>query len=122
MFVVLRDVGKAFHNVWHAGLKCKLLLLGLPPLLEKIFINFLDQKTAKMIIGCESSNEIKLMSGVTSLVLSPTFYTIYKNDLPSAGPGCLDVMYADDVTNFAKQIKTNYENKSGKGNRENKQV
>ncbi len=28
----------------------------------------------------------------------PTLYTIYTSDIPSAGPGCLDIMYADDVT------------------------
>ncbi len=31
-------------------------------------------------------------------VLSPTLYTLYTNDLPSTGPGCLLTMYADDIT------------------------
>ncbi len=39
------------------------------------------------------------MSGVPpGSVLSPTFYTIYTNNLPSEGPGCSDIMYSDDVT------------------------
>ncbi len=31
-------------------------------------------------------------------MLPPTLYTLYTNDLPSAGPGCLDILYADDIT------------------------
>lgn len=35
IYVVLRDVTKAFDNVWHNGLKYKLLQLRLPAILEK---------------------------------------------------------------------------------------
>ncbi len=31
-------------------------------------------------------------------VLSPTLYTLFTNDLPSPEHGCIDVMYADDIT------------------------
>ncbi len=31
-------------------------------------------------------------------VLSPTLYSLYTNDQPSAGPGCLITLYADDIT------------------------
>ena len=30
--------------------------------------------------------------------LSPTLYSIYTNDLPPPGPGCLDTIFADDIT------------------------
>ena len=34
LYVVLRDVAKAFHKVWHNGLKYKLINLGLPDIIN----------------------------------------------------------------------------------------
>ncbi len=59
----------------------------------------MDNRTATISIGNEISNNINLLSGVPQgSVLSPTLYTLYTNDIPDAGPGCLVTMYADDVT------------------------
>lgn len=78
VYVVLRDVAKAFDKVWHNGLKYKLLHLGLPPLLEKTLCNFLDNRSAIINIGNDSSNEIRLLSGVPrGSALSPTLYIRY---------------------------------------------
>ncbi len=60
---------------------------------------FLDERTAKIKVGKDYSNNIDLKSGVPQRsVLSSSLYTLYTNDTPPAGPGCCDVMYADDVT------------------------
>lgn len=64
VYLVLRDVAKAFDKVWHNGLKYKILRLGLPDIIEKILCTFLDNRKAKINIGSDFSNEIKLLSGV----------------------------------------------------------
>ncbi len=60
VLVVLRDVAKAFDKVWHNGMKYKLLQLGLPSILEKTLCTFLDNRTVKISIGSDFSNELNI--------------------------------------------------------------
>ncbi len=62
--MVLRDVAKAFDKVWHNGLKYKIITLGLPDIIEKLFCNFLNNRKAKINIGNKYSEDIQLFSGV----------------------------------------------------------
>ncbi len=99
VYVVLRDVAKAFDKVWHTGLKYKSTRLNLPTLLEKTLRNFLNNRTARISFGKDMSNIINLESGVSQgSVLSPTLFSLHTNDLPPPGPGCLDTLYTDDIT------------------------
>ncbi len=81
VYLILRDVIKAFDKVWHNGLKYKILHIGLPPFLEEILCNFLDNRSAIINSGNDFSNNIQLLSDVPQdSALSPTFtlYTLYK--------------------------------------------
>ncbi len=88
VYVVLRDVAKAFDKVWHNGLKHKILRLELPDILEKILCKFLGNRRAKIKFGNEYSRDVHLLSGVPQRsVLPPTFYTLFTNDIPSSEYG-----------------------------------
>ena len=43
-YLVLRDVNGAFNNVWHSGLKHKILHLDLPFLIKKLLCDFLEDR------------------------------------------------------------------------------
>ncbi len=71
----------------------------MPDILEKTLCTFLNNRTAKVMIGKDTSETIHLRSGVPQgSVLSPTLYSLYTNDLPPPGPGCPDIIFADDIT------------------------
>ncbi len=99
VYMVLRDVAKAFDKLWHNGLNYKILRLGLPDTLENILCNFLDNRTAEINISKDYSTVLRLLGGVPQgSVLSPTLYTLLTNDPTPLEHGCLDIMYADDIT------------------------
>ena len=51
-----------------------------------------------MRVNNSLSGEIQLLSGVPQgSILSPTLYILFTADIPSPGPGTLDVLFADDI-------------------------
>ncbi len=73
VYVILRDVDKAFDKVWHNRLKYKLLRIRMPTILEKTLCYFLNNRTVRITIGKDSNNEINLRScAPQGSVLSPT--------------------------------------------------
>ena len=97
--IVARDVAKAFDKVWHEGLKYKIIRENLPNCFEKILCNFLDDRSARIRIEEFIGPKFNLKSGVPQgSILSPTLYIFYTADMPPAGPGCLNIGFADDIT------------------------
>lgn len=108
--LILRDVEKAFDKVWHPGMKYKLLQLGLPPELERILCDYLDNRTARIQVGNYLGPEFELKAGTPQgSVLSPNLYQLYVRDQPPPAPHSEYIMFADDTT----QIVT-YKGKSEK--------
>ena len=96
--VILRDISKAFDKVWHLGLKHKLLHLNLPPTIETLLCDFLDDRTAQIKIKEYIGSPLEIETGVPQgSVLSPTLFTIYTKDINPPRQGT-NVIYADDVT------------------------
>lgn len=99
VYLVLRDVSKAFDKVWHTGLQFKIAQLGLPNTITIFLNNYIKQRKAKIKIGNHMGPEFHLNAGVPQgSALSPTLYTIYTADLPLPVWGCSNVQYADDIT------------------------
>lgn len=97
--VVCRDITKAFDKVWIKGLQYKILQLNLPEPMERILCNFMDNRIAKLRVGNLVGPPFPLESGVPQgSILSPTLFIFYTADAPRAGPGCLNIQFADDVT------------------------
>ena len=96
--VIMRDVSKAFDQVWHLGLKYKIQQLRLPMSTEKFLSDFLSDRTASIKINNYTGRPFTLNSGVPQgSVISPTLYTIYTNDIELPNRH-LNIMYADDIT------------------------
>lgn len=96
--VILRDISKAFDQVWHLGLKHKILQLQLPITIEKFLCDFLSDRTASIKVNHYIGPTFNLNCGVPQgSVLSPTLFTIYTNDIQQPIQ-TLNISFADDIT------------------------
>ena len=78
------DVEKAFDNVWHNGLRCKIYQLDLPTKLCRWLSDFLVGRVIQVKIEGFSSPKVYPKAGVPQgSNLSPLLFLIYVNDMPN---------------------------------------
>ena len=79
------DVEKAFDNVWHNGLRYKILQLDLPTKMTRWLSDFLVGCVIQVNVNGFSSNQINPKAGVQQRsLLSPQLFLIYVNDFPTS--------------------------------------
>ena len=97
------DVEKVFDNVWHNGLRYKIFQLDLPNKMTRWLSDFLVGRLIQVNVNNFFSNQINPKAGVPQgSVLSPLFFLIYVNDLPTPHhkPNSLS-QFADDTAQWA---------------------
>ena len=100
-FSCFYDLSKAFYRVWHAGLLCKLELLGLQGKALDWLKDYLTTREQQVRVNGTPSSRLKIPAGVPQgSVLGPLFFLIYTSDLPEAVadvPGSSCEQFADDT-------------------------
>ena len=93
------DFQKAFDSIWLEGMLYRLMEVGIPMQLVKVFRSFLCNRTVKLQINDYCSEGKPHVIGLPQgSVLSPIFFSIFIRDMVSQEPNQMPLQYADDAT------------------------
>ena len=103
MVAAFLDVGKAFDNVWHNGLRFKIFQLDLPTKVTRWLSDFLVGRLIQVNVNNFFSSQINPKAGVLQgSVLSQLLFLIYVNDLPTPHHKQNSLsQFADDTVQWA---------------------
>ena len=99
---VFLDMEKAFDRVWHAGLKFKLRLLGIPTKILRWISSFLTERRMRVNINGNYSQYIQHKYGVPQgSPLSPLLFILFVTDLAANIKDAEISQFADDIALYA---------------------
>ena len=99
--VVFLDITKAFDRVWHKGLIYKLQKCGIKGPLLLWFVDYLNERTQRVVINGQTSDWGTINAGVPQgSVLGPLLFLIYINDITNIVRNCHIRLFADDTCLF----------------------
>ncbi|KAI5749884.1 hypothetical protein M8J76_011129 [Diaphorina citri] len=95
--VVLLDIEKAFDCVWHEGVVHKLDKLNVNPIIIRIILSYLSNRTFQVRYNNKLSSKRRIAAGVPQgSILGPVLFSIYLHDLPKS-QAVNTALYADDT-------------------------
>ena len=102
------DISKAFDKGWHAGLLHKPKAYGVVSPILSILESFLQGRSLKVVLGCQSSPLYITNAGVPQgSVLGPTLFLVFINDLPDEVLSRIGIN-ADDTTPYSSLGKFDF--------------
>jgi hypothetical protein len=103
---VFLDVAKAFDTVRIDGLLYKLTFRNFPPYIVHIFSSYLRGRTFEASFQTATSSRQGMRAGVPkSGLISPVFFSMYVNDMPSPSHDVELALYADETAIIGKSRK-----------------
>jgi hypothetical protein len=104
---VFFNVAKAFDSVWIDGLLYKLMLLNFPSYIVHTNSSYFRGQTFEASFQTAMSSHQGMRAGVAEgELISPVFFSLYVNDMPSPLHHVKLALYMDDTAIIATSSKT----------------